>query len=86
MLRIFRPGGTPQKTRKIQGVLKFCKKIQRRSIHDIHDVMFSLIDTLIQNIWQPLLVARKFPRTVFSKQRPPENILKCQYRRGKTSK
>ena len=58
----------------------------RRDIHDIHDVMFSLIDRLIQNIWQPLLVARKSVRPVFSKQRPPENILNCQYRRGNTSK
>ena len=27
--------------------------------------MFSLIDTLNQNIWQPLLVAKKIERTVF---------------------
>ena len=57
-----------------------------KCIHDIHDVMFSLIDTLNQNIWQPLLVAKKFVRTVFSKQRPPENIWECEYRKGKTWK
>ena len=39
-------------------------------IHDIHDVMFSLIDTLNQNIWQPLLVAENLYAQCFPSKDP----------------
>ena len=41
-----------------------------KCIHDIHDAMFSLIDTLNQNIWQPLLVAENLYAQCFPSKDP----------------